>query len=237
MNLPRNPIPDPDPTPQPAGHGTETGHSTLHARQSSQQEGQEVTQAGEQQGGGGSQVSRIEAGGQGSRTGGDSEITDLDLSDAKTKEWLALPPAKRPREVNEALYLANRREGWSATEACRRAGMSYYTMAAWRTKIAGFRDREAQAEAQGDMSMLDMLKGMALSAEDERNRIRAAEVWLRARLPRIDRVELSGPNGGPLMGIGVEAKQVQQAISVWSSRLGMQDDNAGPQSLPESEQE
>jgi hypothetical protein len=39
------------------------------------------------------------------------------------------------------------------------------------------------------------------------------------------------------MGIGVEAKQVQQAISVWSSRLGMQDDNAGPQSLPESEQE
>lgn len=237
MSRPEDQTPSPDPTQQPAGgpvqepvgQQTETGHSALHARQSGQQE--------EQEGGWGSQVTRTEAGGQGTRREGDSEITDLDLSDVKTKEWLALPPAKRPREVNEALYLANRREGWSATEACRRAGMSYYTMAAWRTKIAGFRDREAQAEAQGDMSMLDMLKGMALSAEDERNRIRAAEVWLRARLPRVERVELSGPNGGPLMGVGVEAKQVQQAISIWSSRLGMQDGHSGPQSLPESEQE
>jgi hypothetical protein len=39
------------------------------------------------------------------------------------------------------------------------------------------------------------------------------------------------------MGVGVEAKQVQQAISVWAGRLGMQDGDAGPQSLPESEQE
>ena len=97
--------------------------------------------------------------------------------------------------------------------------LNYDTMRSWRIRQEGFREEEAEAEGQGDQAMMDMLRGLALSAEHERNKIRAAEVWLRARLPRIERVELSGPNGGPIMGIGAGSDAVRAAAQAWAGKL------------------
>lgn len=237
MNQTPDQSPDTPDTPSPpaacpASPETEVSAS-LHARHSGQPDSGGVEGEQEQEGGGGSQVSRDETGGQGSRQEGDSDIEPVDLMD----KWLSVGAKERPREVNEGLYLAMRREGWSISESCRRVGLSTSSVNNWRTRRPEFREREAQAESEGDMAMLDLLKGMALSAEDERNRIRAAEVWLRARLPRIERVELSGPGGGPIVGIGVEQEAVQKAALSWAARLVPQDPHTSTRMLSEAEED
>jgi hypothetical protein len=142
---------------------------------------------------------------QGSRKRGDSDSTPT----KQLRQW----------ETKRIPYLEARRQGWSAAEACRMIDLNYDTMRSWRIRQEGFREEEAEAEGQGDQAMMDMLRGLALSAEDERNKIRAAEVWLRARLPRIERVELSGPNGGPIMGIGAGSDAVRAAAQAWAGKL------------------
>ena len=163
-------------------------------------------QGGSQQVGGGQVAGQPDPNcSQGSRQGRDSEVTPTKQS----RQW----------ETKRLPYLEARRQGWSAAEACRIIDLNYETMRSWRVRQEGFREEEAEAEAQGDQAMMDMLRGMALNAEDERNRIRAAEVWLRARLPRIERVELSGPNGGPIMGIGAGSDAIKAAAEAWAGKL------------------
>ena len=148
-----------------------------------------------------------------------------DSTGSKPRQW----------ETKRLPYLEARRQGWSAAEACRMIDLNYETMRSWRTRQEGFREEEAEAESQGDQAMMDMLRGLALSAEDERNKIRAAEVWLRARLPRIERVELSGPNGGPIMGIGAGSDAVRAAAQAWAAKLSFDQKELPDGSDPDTE--
>ena len=190
---------DQQPPRQPAASNAQPPDQHARKGQAGEQE------AGEQQGGGQVAGQPEHDGSQGSRQGRDSEVTPTKQS----RQW----------ETKRLPYLEARRQGWSAAEACRIIDLNYETMRSWRVRQEGFREEEAEAEAQGDQAMMDMLRGMALNAEDERNRIRAAEVWLRARLPRIERVELSGPNGGPIMGIGAGSDAVKAAAEAWAGKL------------------
>ena len=202
---------DQQPPRQPAA--SNQPHQSLRTRE--EQAGEQ--EPGMQQGGGQDAGQPGPSCGQGSRQGRDSEVTPTKQS----RQW----------ETKRLPYLEARRQGWSAAEACRIIDLNYETMRSWRVRQEGFREEEAEAEAQGDQAMMDMLRGMALNAEDERNRIRAAEVWLRARLPRIERVELSGPNGGPIMGIGAGSDAVKAAAQAWAGKLSF-DRKELPDDLP-----
>ena len=203
---------DQQPHRQPAASNAQTPDQ--HARKD-----QSPEQAGDQQQGGGQVAGQPTAlDSQGSRQGRDSDSVPTKLS----RQW----------ETKRLPYLEARRQGWSAAEACRIISLNYETMRSWRVRQEGFREEEAEAEGQGDQAMMDMLRGMALNAEDERNRIRAAEVWLRARLPRIERVELSGPNGGPIMGIGAGSDAIKAAAQAWAGKLSF-DRKELPDGIPD----
>ena len=202
---------DQQPPRQPAASNAQPPDQHARKEQAGKQE------AGEQVGGGQVAGQPDPSCGQGSRQERDSDRTPTKQS----RQW----------ETKRLPYLEARRQGWSAAEACRIIDLNYETMRSWRVRQEGFREEEAEAEAQGDQAMMDMLRGMALNAEDERNRIRAAEVWLRARLPRIERVELSGPNGGPIMGIGAGSDAVKAAAQAWAGKLSF-DRKELPDDLP-----
>ena len=199
---------DQQPPRQPAASNQSQQSLRTREEQAGKQQASEQAggQGGSQQVGGGQVAGQPDPScSQGSRQGRDSEVTPTKQS----RQW----------ETKRLPYLEARRQGWSAAEACRIIDLNYETMRSWRVRQEGFREEEAEAEAQGDQAMMDMLRGMALNAEDERNRIRAAEVWLRARLPRIERVELSGPNGGPIMGIGAGSDAIKAAAEAWAGKL------------------
>ena len=138
---------DQQPPRQPAASNAQTPDQ--HARKD-----QSPEQAGDQQEGGGHVAGQPEHNGeQGSRQGRDSDRTPTKQS----RQW----------ETKRLPYLEARRQGWSAAEACRIIDLNYETMRSWRVRQEGFREEEAEAEAQGDQAMMDMLRGMALNAEDD----------------------------------------------------------------------
>ena len=105
-------------------------------------------------------------------------------------------PTVRTSAVAERI-LAAVAKGVPFAHSVRLAGISYSNFCAWRNEDAAFRERLEAAISAG------VEERLATIAESARTDWRAAEAWLRLVLPMEysrNRIELSGPDGGPLAG-------------------------------------